>query len=227
VGRTGAGVLQVDRTFWNSPRKAHVQGGTHHGHSSPPPRPAGCPRPNRRLRTRLPHPRLSRESISAFVAGKVRPGSAPRAPPDSSPQHAALKRGRTNCSQSGPRHSRGGGGATASIPYLGQTGNGATMSRIMDGSSKWDMICGIGVYFLRPLRSRPDPHRRQRRLSSDTAQHGKLQFGWEALRVAETQLSPRQAKAGLKYCLPHPPPAHSQRGNALKVCFQKQPRLSR
>jgi len=104
-------------------------------------------------------------------------------------------------------------------PYLGSgAGNGALVE-LMDGSVKWDMICGIGVHFFG--HSDPDMVRSAVRASvADTLQHGNLQSNFEAYEFAETLLNLAKRKSRLKYCYSSTSGAMANE-NALKVCYQK------
>jgi 4-aminobutyrate aminotransferase-like enzyme len=104
-------------------------------------------------------------------------------------------------------------------PYLGSgVGNGALVE-LMDGSVKWDMICGIGVHFFG--HSEPDMVRNAVRASvADTLQHGNLQSNFEAYEFAETLLKLAKRKSRLKYCYASTSGAMANE-NAVKVCYQK------
>ncbi len=110
-------------------------------------------------------------------------------------------------------------------PYLGSgVGNGALVE-LMDGSVKWDMICGIGVYFFG--HSDADQVRTGVKASlNDTLQHGNLQSGWEPYEFAETLLSLARRNSRLKYCYSSTS-GNMANENALKVCYQKHAPASR
>ena len=104
-------------------------------------------------------------------------------------------------------------------PYLGSgIGNGALVE-LMDGSVKWDMICGIGVYFFG--HSDADQIRTAVRASlNDTLQHGNLQSGWEPYEFAETLLKLAGRGSRLTHCYSTTSGCMANE-NALKVCYQK------
>ncbi len=110
-------------------------------------------------------------------------------------------------------------------PYLGSgVGNGALVE-LMDGSVKWDMICGIGVYFFG--HSDADQIRTAVKASlNDTLQHGNLQSGWEAYEFAETLLGLAKRSSRLKYCYSSTSGCMANE-NAIKVCYQKHAPASR
>ncbi len=110
-------------------------------------------------------------------------------------------------------------------PYLGSgIGNGALVE-LMDGSVKWDMINGIGVYFFG--HSDPDQIRTAVRASlNDTLQHGNLQSGFEPYEFAETLLKLAARGSRLKHCYSSTSGCMANE-NAIKVCYQKHAPASR
>ncbi len=110
-------------------------------------------------------------------------------------------------------------------PYLGSgLGNGALVE-LMDGSVKWDMINGIGVYFFG--HSDADQIRTAVKASlNDTLQHGNLQSGWEAYEFAETLLKLAARSSRLKHCYSSTSGCMANE-NAVKVCYQKHAPASR
>jgi 4-aminobutyrate aminotransferase-like enzyme len=110
-------------------------------------------------------------------------------------------------------------------PYLGSGIGNSALVELMDGSVKWDMICGIGVYFFG--HSDADQIRTAVKASlNDTLQHGNLQSGWEPYEFAETLLSLAKRNSRLKYCYSSTS-GNMANENALKVCFQKHAPASR
>lgn len=110
-------------------------------------------------------------------------------------------------------------------PYIGSgVGNGALVE-LMDGSVKWDMICGIGVHFF----GHSDPEMIAEAVAGsagDVLQAGNLQSNWEAYEFAETLLEEAKKSSWLRYCFPTTSGAMANE-NALKVCYQKNAPASR
>ncbi len=104
-------------------------------------------------------------------------------------------------------------------PYLGSgIGNGALVE-LADGSVKWDMICGIGVYFF----GHSDPDLIAAALQGsldDTLKQGNLQGSWGAYEFCETILSEAKKGSRLKYSYVSTSGCMANE-HALKVCFQK------
>ncbi|MBC7773129.1 MAG: aminotransferase class III-fold pyridoxal phosphate-dependent enzyme [Pyrinomonadaceae bacterium] len=104
-------------------------------------------------------------------------------------------------------------------PYLGSgIGNGALVE-LLDGSVKWDLICGIGVHFFG--HSEPDLISAGiEGTISDTFQNGNLQSGYDAYEFAETFLAEARKCSRLRYayCATSGCMANE---NAIKVCYQK------
>lgn len=104
-------------------------------------------------------------------------------------------------------------------PYLSSgAGNGALIE-LMDGSVKWDMVCGIGVHFF----GHSDPDLTGAALRAgldDVVKHGNLQSGFEPYEFAETLLKAAQRGSRLKYAYLSTSGAMANE-NALKVCYQK------
>lgn len=110
-------------------------------------------------------------------------------------------------------------------PYLGSgIGNGALVE-LMDGSVKWDMICGIGVHFFGHSDGEMIRAGVQGALC-DTLQHGNLQSGFEAYRFAEVLLAEAKKHSRLKYCYSSTSGCMANE-NAIKVCYQKHAPASR
>jgi 4-aminobutyrate aminotransferase-like enzyme len=110
-------------------------------------------------------------------------------------------------------------------PYLGSgIGNGALVE-LMDGSVKWDMICGIGVHFFG--HSHPDMIAASIEGSlGDVMMDGNLQSNFEAYDFAETLLGEARKVSRLKYCYCATSGCMANE-NALKVCYQKNQPASR
>lgn len=110
-------------------------------------------------------------------------------------------------------------------PYIGSgVGNGALVE-LMDGSVKWDMICGIGVN----LFGHSDPDLVRTSLESslgDVTNHGNLQSNWGAFRFSETLLELAGRNSNLSQAFISPTGALANE-NALKVCYQKHAPASR
>lgn len=110
-------------------------------------------------------------------------------------------------------------------PYIGSgLGNGALVE-LADGSVKWDMICGIGVYFF----GHSDPDLTEVALRSaldDTLKHGNLQSGFEAYRFGEVLLAEAARGSRLKHAYAATSGAMANE-NALKLCYQKNAPASR
>lgn len=104
-------------------------------------------------------------------------------------------------------------------PYLGSgIGNGALVE-LMDGSVKWDMICGIGVHFF----GHSDPGMIGAALEAsvgDVLQDGNLQSNFEAYEFAEVLLAEAKKCSRLKYCYSATSGCMANE-NAIKVCYQK------
>lgn len=110
-------------------------------------------------------------------------------------------------------------------PYLGSgIGNGALVE-LMDGSVKWDMICGIGVHFFGHSDSEMIRAGVQGAVC-DTLQHGNLQSGFEAYRFSEVLLEEAKKHSRLKYCYSSTSGCMANE-NAIKVCYQKHAPASR
>jgi 4-aminobutyrate aminotransferase-like enzyme len=110
-------------------------------------------------------------------------------------------------------------------PYLGSgLGNGALVE-LMDGSVKWDMICGIGVHFFGHSCA-PLIEAACHGALADTVQHGNLQANFDAYEFAETLLTHARKHSPLKYAYLSTSGAMANE-NALKVCFQKHAPASR
>jgi 4-aminobutyrate aminotransferase-like enzyme len=105
------------------------------------------------------------------------------------------------------------------FPCLGSgLGNGALVE-LMDGSVKWDMICGIGVHFF----GHSDTEVLRATLEAslaDTLMHGNLQSGFDAYEFAETLLGEARKGSRLKYCYCATSGCMANE-NAIKVCYQK------
>lgn len=104
-------------------------------------------------------------------------------------------------------------------PYLGSgIGNGALVE-LADGSVKWDMICGIGVYFFG--HSDPDLIEASLRGSlDDVLKQGNLQGSFAAYELCETILAEAKKASGLRHAYVSTS-GNMANENALKVCFQK------
>lgn len=104
-------------------------------------------------------------------------------------------------------------------PYISSgVGNGALVE-LMDGSVKWDMICGIGVHFFG--HSEPDLVRAAVEAGlDDTLKHGNLQSSAGAFEFGDVLLTEAQKNSRLKHCFVSTSGAMANE-NALKVCYQK------
>ncbi len=104
-------------------------------------------------------------------------------------------------------------------PYLASgIGNGALVE-LADGSVKWDMICGIGVYFFG--HSDPDLIAAAIRGSlDDTLKQGNLQGSFAAYELCETVLNEAKKSSRLRHAYVSTS-GNMANENALKVCFQK------
>lgn len=110
-------------------------------------------------------------------------------------------------------------------PYLSSGIGKGALVELMDGSVKWDMINGIGVYFFG--HSDEDQIRTAVKASlNDTLQHGNLQSGWEAYEFAETLLKLAGRSSRLKHCYSSTSGCMANE-NAIKVCYQKHAPASR
>ncbi len=110
-------------------------------------------------------------------------------------------------------------------PYLSSgVGNGALVE-LMDGSVKWDMICGIGVHFF----GHSDPElvgAAVRGSIDDTLKHGNLQSSFEPYEFCETLLTEARKKSKLKHAYVATSGCMANE-NAIKVCYQKHAPASR
>jgi 4-aminobutyrate aminotransferase-like enzyme len=97
-------------------------------------------------------------------------------------------------------------------------GRGALVE-LLDGSVKWDMICGIGVHFFGHSDSEMIALAVEASLA-DTLMHGNLQSGFEAYDFAETLLAEAKKSSRLKYCYCATSGCMANE-NALKICYQK------
>lgn len=104
-------------------------------------------------------------------------------------------------------------------PYISSgAGNGALVE-LLDGSVKWDMICGIGVHFFG--HAEPDLIRAAVEAGiEDTLKHGNLQTSNGAFEFAETLLTEAKKHSRLKHCFVTTSGAMANE-NAIKVCYQK------
>jgi 4-aminobutyrate aminotransferase-like enzyme len=104
-------------------------------------------------------------------------------------------------------------------PYLGTgIGNGALVE-LLDGSVKWDMICGIGVHFF----GHSDAEligEAVKGAVDDTLKYGNLQSNFEAYEFCETLLAEAKKNSKLKYSYVATSGAMANE-NALKVCYQR------
>jgi len=104
-------------------------------------------------------------------------------------------------------------------PYLGSgLGNGALVE-LLDGSVKWDMICGIGVQFFG--HSDEDLIRASLLAATEnTVKHGNLQSNFGAFEFAETLVAEAKKKSNLAHAFVSTSGAMANE-NAIKICFQK------
>jgi 4-aminobutyrate aminotransferase-like enzyme len=110
-------------------------------------------------------------------------------------------------------------------PYIGSgIGNGALVE-LADGSVRWDMICGIGVYFFG--HSDPDLIAASLRGAlDDTLKQGNLQSNWEPYSFSETLVAEARKNSPLRYAFATTSGVMANE-NALKVCYQKHAPASR
>jgi len=110
-------------------------------------------------------------------------------------------------------------------PYIGSGIGNGPLVELADGSVKWDMICGIGVYFF----GHSDPDLIEEAAYAaldDTVKHGNLQSGSDAFEFAEVLLNEARRASRLKFAYVSTSGAMANE-NALKVCFQKHAPASR
>ncbi len=104
-------------------------------------------------------------------------------------------------------------------PMIGSGLGNGPLVELADGSVKWDMICGIGVYFF----GHSDADLAEQALLSaldDTLKHGNLQSHFEPYRFAEVLLEQARRNSRLRHAYLSTSGAMANE-NALKVCFQK------
>lgn len=110
-------------------------------------------------------------------------------------------------------------GRAAFFPALG-TGRGrGALVELIDGSVKWDMISGIGVYMLghaHPVAVRAAVEAGL----SDLCMQGNLQTNADALPIAELLVKEAGRSSALKYCFVTNSGCMANE-NALKICQQK------
>ncbi|MCW5764705.1 MAG: aminotransferase class III-fold pyridoxal phosphate-dependent enzyme [Phycisphaeraceae bacterium] len=110
-------------------------------------------------------------------------------------------------------------------PYIGSgLGHGALVE-LMDGSVKWDMICGIGVHFF----GHSDPDLTAAALRGalgDTVMQGNLQANGDAYRFMDLLLKAAGRSSRLKHAYLSTSGCMANE-NALKVCYQKHAPASR
>ncbi len=110
-------------------------------------------------------------------------------------------------------------------PYIGSGLGNRALVELMDGSVKWDMICGIGVNFFG--HSDSDLIRASLRASlGDVTNHGNLLSNWGPYKFSETLLELAGRNSGLSQAFISPTGALANE-NALKVCYQKHAPASR
>lgn len=110
-------------------------------------------------------------------------------------------------------------GRSLLYPMIGSGLGNGPLVELADGSVKWDMICGIGVYFF----GHSDADLAEQALRSaldDTVKHGNLQSTFEPYRFAETLLEQARRNSRLRHAYLATSGAMANE-NALKVCFQK------
>jgi 4-aminobutyrate aminotransferase-like enzyme len=104
-------------------------------------------------------------------------------------------------------------------PYIGSgAGNGALVE-LLDGSVKYDMICGIGVHFF----GHSDADLIREAVEGgidDTVKHGNLQSNFEACEFGEVLLAQAKKHSRLKHVFVSTSGAMANE-NAVKVCYQK------
>ncbi len=116
-------------------------------------------------------------------------------------------------------------GRPAWYPYVGSGLGRGPLVQLADGSVKWDMINGIGVHMF----GHSDPDLVARALKaaiSDTVMQGNLQFGTEAIELAELLLAEAGRSSRLAHCFLINSGALANE-SALKVCLQHNSPASR
>ncbi|MDA0803093.1 MAG: aminotransferase class III-fold pyridoxal phosphate-dependent enzyme [Planctomycetota bacterium] len=110
-------------------------------------------------------------------------------------------------------------GRPAFFPYLG-TGRGrGALVELVDGSVKWDMISGIGVYMLG--HAHPVAIRAALEAGlSDLCMQGNLQTNADALPIAELLVREAARTSAIKHCFITNSGCMANE-NALKICQQK------
>ena len=110
-------------------------------------------------------------------------------------------------------------------PYIASgLGNGALVE-LVDGSVKFDMICGIGVHFF----GHSDPDLMRTALeaaTADTTQQGHLMLNEEAIRLNKIIVDEASRHSNLRHAFLCNSGAMANE-NALKVCYQKHGGASR
>lgn len=110
-------------------------------------------------------------------------------------------------------------------PYIGSGLGRGALVELMDGSVKWDMTSGIGVFFF----GHSDPGMIAAALRGalgDTVMEGNLQANADAYRFAETLLKAACRSSRLKHCYMSTSGCMANE-NALKICYQKHAPASR
>jgi 4-aminobutyrate aminotransferase-like enzyme len=110
-------------------------------------------------------------------------------------------------------------GRPAFYPYVGSGIGNGPLVELLDGSVKWDLICGIGVH----LFGHGDPEICEAAIRaglSDLVMQGNLQFNADSIEFAEFLAREAARASGLRHCFV------SNSGcmvneSALKVCQQK------
>jgi 4-aminobutyrate aminotransferase-like enzyme len=110
-------------------------------------------------------------------------------------------------------------------PYIGTGAGRGALVELLDGSVKWDMICGIGVHFF----GHSDADLTRAALEGaigDTTMQGNLQANFDAYELCETLLTEARKNSRLAYCYLSTSGCMANE-NAIKVCYQKHAPASR
>ena len=110
-------------------------------------------------------------------------------------------------------------GRASWYPYVGSGLGNGPLVELLDGSVKWDMICGIGVH----LFGHGDPDLCEvaiRAGLSDLVQQGNLQFNADSIEFAELLVAEAEKASNLAHCFVSNSGCMVNEA-ALKVCQQK------
>ncbi|MGQ0626579.1 MAG: aminotransferase class III-fold pyridoxal phosphate-dependent enzyme, partial [Phycisphaerales bacterium] len=110
-------------------------------------------------------------------------------------------------------------------PYLGSGVGRGALVELLDGSVKWDMICGIGVHFFGHSDAEMVKAAAWASIS-DTVMQGNLQANFDGYAFAEKFLSLAKRSSRLAHIYMSTSGCMANE-NALKVCYQKHAPASR